>query len=230
MPRPAPGGQPGPGDHGPAGAQSRPRARAGQRAGREPARRDRPDGCGRRGHAAPLRGGDPAHRRRRHRRGGAAGVRGRHRSRRRPAGPADRPGADDRLRADARPVQPPDGRLPADRGPGRRRVRRPAAHGGLRAVRPHAAERRAGGQRGRAAGVLPGRRLVVQAARRHRPAALRVAAAARVPAAGLHLITRVRPQRPGPWWLPDDPLAVPPGGVPPDRGALHRARRQPGRR
>ena len=114
VPRPAPGRQPGPGDHGPAGAQPRPRPGPGQRAGRELARRDRPDGRGRRGHAAPLRGGDPAHRRGRHRRGGAAGVRGGHRPRRGPAGPADRPGADPPLRADARPVQPPDGGLPAD--------------------------------------------------------------------------------------------------------------------
>ena len=77
----------------------------------------------------------------------------------------------------------------------------------------------------RAAGLLPGRRVLVQAARRHRPAALRTAAAARVPAPGFHLLTRVRPERRGPRRLPDDSLAVPPGRVPPDRRALHRARR-----
>ena len=47
----------------------------------------------------------------------------------------------------------------------------------------HAAGRRQAGQRGRAAGVLPGRRDRLQAAWRHRPAPLRTAPAARVPAA-----------------------------------------------
>ena len=49
---------------------------------------------------------------------------------------------------------------------GGRRLRGPETHGGLRAVRPDAAERRAGGQRGRATGLLPGRRNRLQKARR----------------------------------------------------------------
>ena len=81
-------------------------------------------------------------------------------------------------------------------------------------------QRRPGGQRGRAAGLLPGRRDRVQAPRRHRPAAFRVAAAARVPAAAVHLAGRVRAQRDGARRVPADPMVVPPRGVQADGRAL----------
>ena len=80
------------------------------------------------------------------------------------------------------------------------------------------AGRRPGRQRGRAAGLLPGRRGGVQAARRHRPAALGAAAAARVPAHRVHLAAEYLRNvlvRGGyrliPWWLP-------PRGLPAARG------------
>jgi len=85
----------------------------------------------------------------------------------------------------------------------------------------HAAERRPGGQRGRAAGLLPGRRDRVQAARRHRPAPFRTAAATRVPAAAVHHSGRVRAQRDGARRVPADPVVVPARGVQADGRALH---------
>ena len=87
------------------------------------------------------------------------------------------------------------------------------------------AERRAGGQRGRAAGLLPGRRDVVQAPGRPGPAPLRTAAAAGVPPQRFTTPVEYAAQRAGPRRLPADPVAVPPGRVPPDRRALHRAHR-----
>ncbi len=48
--------------------------------------------------------------------------------------PPTDPGRHPPLRAHPRPVQPPDGRVPPQRGAGRRRLRRPPAHGGLLVV------------------------------------------------------------------------------------------------
>ena len=165
-----------------------------------------------------------------HRRGRAARVR-----RRTPmtsSGSAFRPPTrpDPALRPDARSVQPPDRRLPAARGARGGRLRRVSADGGLRAVRQDAGRRRPGGQRGRAAGVLPRRPRGLQAAGRDRAAALRAAAAARVPAARVHHPGRVRAQRAGSRRLPADPVVVPPRDVPADRRPLHRACRSPRRR
>ncbi len=73
------------------------------------------------------------------------------------------------LRPDARSVQPPDRGLPAERRAGRRRLRRPAADGGLRAVRPDAGRtapaRSTWPSRWSGTGSAHG----LQAPRRHRP-------------------------------------------------------------
>ena len=101
------------------------------------ARDRRPDGRRRRQPARPVRAAAAGHRGgRRHRRQRAARVRrvdvddvvGRRT-------PADRPGRDPPGDPVPRPVQPPDGRLPAQRRAGGRRLHRHGADGGLPAVR-----------------------------------------------------------------------------------------------
>ncbi len=74
--------------------------------------------------------------------------------------------------------------------------------------------RRPGGQRARAAGLLPRRRGRLQAPGRTGTAPLRTAPAARVPPDGVHLAAPVPAQRADPRRLPAGPVVVPPRGVP----------------
>ena len=139
--------------------------------------------------------------------------------------PPDGPRRDPPRRPLPRPVQPPDRGLPAQRGPGRRRVRRHGADGGLPAVHPDGRGRCRAGQPGRAAGPLPGRRRRLRPPRRVAAAALRARPAAPVPRAGPHHARPVPAQRGRPRRLPARPGGCEKGRVPPPVSA-QRARRR----
>ena len=85
--------------------------------------------------------------------------------------PPDGPGRDPAGDPLPRPVQPPDGGLPAQRGARGRRLHRHGADGGLPAVHPDGGGWRAAGEPRRAAGLLPGRRGCLRAPRRSSAAA-----------------------------------------------------------
>ena len=165
--------------------------------------------------------------RRRHRRVGPARVRqlgGRHR---RPPYAAHRPRRDPPGDPLPRPVQPPDGGLPPLGRPGRRRLQRHGADGGLPAVHPDGRGRSPAGQPRRAAGLLPRRRRRLRAAGRPPAAPLRARPAAAVPGPGHHHPRPVRPQRGRPRRLPAGAGGPAPHRVPrPDRQPRGRRDRQ----
>jgi GT2 family glycosyltransferase len=128
--------------------------------------------------------------------------------------PTDRPGRDPSGHALPGPLQPPDRGLPTQRRPGRRRVHRHGADGGLSAVRADGRGRRAAGEPRRAAGLLPGGCRGVRAPRRAAAAPLGAGGAAPVPPARDHHAPGVRPQRRGPGRIPTRARTASSAGLP----------------